>query len=256
MKLVRLLLFMLFPLQGFAQAIIKEVKEQDPLRTTTYSFPKVILPNKAIATKINNDLMHDFLDIEPGKVKKSIFEKVWGANGTIPSLIDVGYKTIRNTSKLLCMELYGEGCGAYCEGFTHYYTYDLTTGARLKLEQILSVAGQKLVLDSVKARKANEIRNHIAAIKDSLTNPSVLNRQDDKEYYTEALDMYEACQTSTYEPELPYMKFYVTDKELHVILERCSAHVNRALDELYEFDFVFDLKKIDVMLTKEFKTRL
>lgn len=256
MKLVRLLLLVLFPLQGFAQAIIKEIEEQDPRRTTTYSFPKVILPTKTIATKINNDLIHDFLDIEPGKVKKSIFENVWGANETIPSLIDVTYKTVRNTSKLLCLELSGEGCGAYCENFTRYYTYDLTTGARLKLEQILTAAGQKLVLDSVKSGKANEIRRHIVAIKDSLTKPSMLSRQDDKEYYTEALDMYEACLTDTYEPELQHMRFYVTDNELHVILERCSAHVNRALDDLYEFDFVFDLKKMEAVFSKEFSTKL
>lgn len=258
MKLFKLLILLLLPLHSWEQATIKEIKQQNPRRTSTYSFPKVILQNKAIANKINNDLVEDVLDIEPGKVKKSIFEKVWGASGTIPSLIDVSYDVKLNSTQLLCLAISGEGCGAYCENFTHYYTYYLKTGARIKLEDILTATGQKFVLDSMKSGKEAEIADQIASIKDSLKVERILSKPDEKQWYEEALEMYGYCLTHTnkYEPELEFMKYYFIEKKMHVIMERCSPHALRAVDDLDDFEFIFEMDKMKPFFTPEFNTKL
>lgn len=200
-------------------------------------------------------MIRDFLDIEPTKVKKSIFENVRGDKDNISRLEGIEYKVILNSPRLLCLSLSADGCGAYCEYFTNYYSYDLKTGIRIKLSDILTIDGQKFVLDSMKAGKNTEITNHIALIRDSLKSERILSNAEDKEWYEQAQEMYDYCLQNSreYEPQLEYMKFYITEGELHVISERCSSHALRAVDELDEFRFVFEWKRMERFFTPEFR---
>ena len=48
---------------------------------------------------------------------------------------------------------------------------------------------------------------------------------------------------------LEYQQFYLTPSYLHVISDRCSAHYNMAVDELWDFKFSFGLENLRSYLT-------
>lgn len=57
--------------------IIKTIKQVNRVSKEIYIYPKVIVLNrKTVSQRINNSLL-DFLEIENGVFKKSIFENVW-----------------------------------------------------------------------------------------------------------------------------------------------------------------------------------
>ena len=243
-------MFFLAPFLSYGQAIIKEIRATDPkYKNLKYSFPLVTVPNnKKISEKINNDLVSDFLDADRNKIKKSIFENVWSSGDRNAIRSDISFEVISNDRNILNISIFAQGCGAYCEGFTTYYTYDLKNGARVKLDTLLNDEGIKLLIDSMNKKKKEMLQLQLKKIKDVLRTPAVQNDSIDRETYNEMESLYSNCLDNEIQ-SLEYQQFYITRSSLHIISDRCSAHYNMAIDDLWSFKFTFRLETLKKYFT-------
>ena len=244
------------PVFSHGQALIKEIRETNPIyKTLEYSFPLVVMPqNKKVADRINNDLVSDFLDADRTKIKKSIFENVWATKEMPnPTLSDISFKVLRNDKNVLNISIFAQGCGAYCEGFTTYFTYDLKNGARVKLDSLFNEEGKKFLIDSMNKRKKEILQLKLKEIIDALETPAIQKDSLERESYKEMESLYTNCLDNEI-GSLEYQQFYITASYLHVISDRCSAHYNMAFDELWNFKFTFRLETLKKYFT-DYATR-
>lgn len=243
-------MFVLAPFLSYGQAIIKEIQATDPkYKTLKYSFPLITVPNnKKISDKINNDLVSDFLEADRNKIKKSIFENVWSSEDRPAIRSDISFEIISNDRNMLNISIFAQGCGAYCEGFTTYYTYDLKNGARVKLDSLFNDEGIKLLIDSMNKKKKEILQLKLEEIKDALRNPAVQKDSIDNESYKEMESLYNDCLDNEIQ-RLEYQQFYITTSYLYIISDRCSAHYNMAIDDLWDFKFTFRLESLKTYFT-------
>ena len=235
---------MLFSSVCYGQAIIKTIKETNPkYKEYNYVFPFVSVPGKKnVANKVNDYLVSDLLDIDRRKVKKSIFEHLWPTKEKpMSGLSDFSYEVLCNTKKFLSLSISAEGCGAYCEHFTSYYLFDFKTGERIKLTDLLSKEGLDQLVDSINIKKKKLLETTIKGMQDSLANQSGQLKDYDRDYLEEALLLYQDCLANQQVSSIEYVKFYITKDMLFTSTGRCSAHVNRALDDIGDFDVEFAL---------------
>lgn len=194
-----------------------------------YIFPHIrIAGNNAVANAINHDLIKDMLDIDPQKVKKSIFENVWATKQQVTILDDISFEYRMHRNKIFSVSFTAEGCGAYCENFSKYYNYDLQTGKRIAFTELLTTAGRQYALDSLTRFKKHQLQNKIIEATNSLPG-------GDSVYYQDMINLYQQCaeDSDTIDPE--YTDYIISDSAFIFITGRCSAHVNRNVDELDEF---------------------
>ena len=237
------LLALLLPVLSYSQVLVKEIKENHPVeKDEIYIFPSVKAKSKSVTTSINNTLVSDFLDIERNKIKKSIFENIWpneeNSNGR---LSDISYEVLQNSKRIFSISISAEGCGAYCEPFTRYYNFDLQTGKLFKPEVLFTPSGQKLLLAAINKQKKELLQQKIRSAKELLSKKGSAIDKDDQEYYQEMIEVYSNCLDTQLYTSLEYIQFSLQEKTLVVFTGRCSAHVNRNVDELGDFEFGFSL---------------
>lgn len=233
------------------QVTIQEVTGQAPLnKNYEYVFPRIVNPaNKVIATQINNVLISDFLRIEPKEVRTSIFEAVWPQEkDAMPGLNDISWMVHTNTSKLLSLAISAEGCGAYCEYFTSYYSFDLKTGKLLALDLLFSKDGLLLLKDSVNMLKKQSLQPVLIRLRKELQDTATMSA-DDMASVKETIELYQDCLDRGGIETVQGHGFYLRDGYLFIRLDRCSAHYNRSLDELGEFEFSFKCADLRQYLT-------
>lgn len=209
-----------------------------------YIFPKFTSKTRPqVAKRINDDLTEEILVIKPGEVKKSIFENVWGDKDVhIPMRSDIAWDIRSNSAKLLSFNMSAEGCGAYCEHFTIGFTYNSKTGNRLSVDSIFGNTGARKLCDSLSKKRSNIINAFIDSVKLNLAKGNL--DEESKARDQEMVEMYESCyglNSSYCADDTEGLNFTVQGRIIIIVMERCSAHVNRALDELYEFNFEIPL---------------
>lgn len=234
---------LLLPVLSYSQVMVKEIKETHPVRKTEeYIFPIVKAKNNTVTNRINNTLCSDFLDVDRSKIKKSIFENIWpGGENNYGLLSEISYEVLHNSKRIFSISISAEGCGAYCEPFTRYYNFDLQTGKQFKLEELLTATGKKLLIDAMNKQKKELLQQKISSAKEILRKKGSAVDEEDKAYYEEMIDVYTNCLEGQLYTSLKYIQFSLQEKTLVVFTERCSAHVNRNVDELGDFEFGFSL---------------
>lgn len=242
MRKMFLFFTLLLPFLVAGQVTVKEIKETHPVEETgEYIFPFIKAKSSAVSNLINNILCSDFLDVDRAKIKKSIFENVWpGEENPVGRLHDISYEVLQNSNRIFSISISAEGCGAYCEGFTRYYNFDLQTGKQFLLEDLLTADGKKLLLESINKQKKETLEHKVRSAKETLRKKGSSLSEEDKEYYKEMIDVYNNCLERTYS-SFEYAQFSLQQKTLVVFTGRCSAHVNQNVDELGDFEFGFSL---------------
>ncbi len=233
---------LLLPLLASSQVIVKEIKEMHPVRKTEeYVFPLIKAKSSTISDRINNTLCSDFLDVDRRKIKKSIFENIWpGGENNYGLLSDISFEVLQNSNRIFGISISAEGCGAYCEEFTRYYNFDLQTGKQFFLEDLLTADGKKLLLESINKQKKETLEHKIRLAKETLRRKGSSLSEEDKEYYEEMIEVYSNC-LERKQSSFEYAQFSLQQKTLAVFTGRCSAHVNRNVDELGDFEFGFSI---------------
>ncbi|MFZ1617633.1 MAG: hypothetical protein WAT41_09825 [Flavobacteriales bacterium] len=200
-----------------------------------FTFPHVtILGQPKLAARINRDLCIDLLEVDPDTAHGSIFQLAWGESSqVIPQRLNsLTWSTNMPLPQVLTVMFTGESCGAYCEGFTIHYNYDLRDGHRLRFDTLFTEDGAHAVDDMLRKIWRAQVEARIELVQDSseVTGLSA----DNRERWQEESDMYRECLLERKE-QRPYVQdFEPLTKELRVHIARCSAHYNRALDDLNE----------------------
>ena len=200
-----------------------------------FTFPHFILPGRPqVAARIERDLCISLLEIDPDTAKGSIFQMVWGdPEGQVPQRLNsLTWSSNEPLPEVVSVMFSGEGCGAYCEEFTIHYAYDLRDGHRLSFDSLFTKNGIVAVDDTLRKIWQAQVEERIEMIQDSseVTGLSAVNR----ERWQDESDLYRECLLERRE-QRPYVSdFEPLTSELRVHIARCSAHYNRALDDLNE----------------------
>jgi hypothetical protein len=228
------------------QVSVKTIKETNPkFKDRNNTFPLVEIANDSkIAGDINEYLQKDFLDVNDSfGPQRNIFERINPGNNDEdphPTLSDITFETKCNKNRLLSLAISANGCGAYCEDFTSYYTFDIKNGNRLWLDTLIKPEFKQILLDTINALKKSLLAKKIAWINDTLKTEEPWKSEDDPAYYTDMRRLYQDC-IQDEKKDFGFVKFYLCQDQFYVELDRCSAHVNRNLDELDAFGFYFSV---------------
>ena len=218
-----------------------------------FTFPHVTAPGRTeLAQRINRDACIGLLEIDPDTAKGSIFQLAWGepARGLSQRLNSLTWNSGQPLPELLTLSFSGEGCGAYCEGFTVHYNYDLRDGQRLKFDSLFTVKGRTAVDDTLRKHWQAVVKRQIRSIQDSLDVAGV--SADNRARWEDALNMYRQCLL-----ERTDQRPYVADleprgQELRVYIARCSAHSDQDMDDLGEVNIDLSYEWLGPYLRPEF----
>lgn len=251
MKTNKLLLFVLIAFQtAIAQRQELTVRDLTPKHQEN-TFPVVSNPaNPRVAENINTFLQLSYLEQLPGTFKKHPFENVATDRST---RFEDSHSTIeffrweKKTTpvNVLSLSIECEYTGAYSEDDIIYKNFDTRTGhlitlsSLIKKEQLKTFT--KLLNDNVKQR----VTDFLSTVTKELTTLDSIKDQEEFVRHSEQLVMYNSCIEDNDEYELEYYNFYFLKDSLHIIRERCSDHVNRAIDDLYEIEMSFSFGEMN-----------
>ncbi len=113
-------------------------------RPERYTWPVILMPGRyAIARRINEDLFmwgEGYVDADTAGAH--FFDGVWGdSTGRMIQMWPPEWHWTRPVENLLVMEVTAEWCGAYCEGSTEHYHYDLRDGSRVRFDSLFTAEG-------------------------------------------------------------------------------------------------------------------
>lgn len=214
--------------------LVNEVRATRPWEPReAYAFPRIVMPERpAVAHRINRHLCGELLEVDPDSAGNALFGNVWGdsAGTWLPRLNYLSWSTAHPCPEVLDVLIEGEACGAYCEGFSSHYVYDLREGRVLTFDSLFTAAGAMAVNDSLYRRWVRMLGDHIAATLDGMSVEGV--GTDDLERSRAMLEMYRYCMEQRPEGE-PYVTDIVPFAGgIGFFIARCASHVDQALDEL------------------------
>jgi hypothetical protein len=196
-------------------AIINTIKQTNPKSKEVYIFPKVVLPKKKIASKkINNSLL-EFLGVENGEYKKSIFEHVWERNNENFNWVyhDLNFKAVGNTNKILAINFWAT-FGKHNTENTEHYLFNNKTGSSIILNALIAESKKKALAKLLYNKKDSIIKSFFLSVKDSLELHTKLGDDANIKKDLYQLDVYDRCLERYEENEvsLEYIDFYYEKK--------------------------------------------
>ena len=210
-------------------------------KDSTIIYPVVVAKNAAISKKINNEIR----DVVFGDYdsKQSLVANL--KNQTREGLINLSYEISFNKNDLLSFRIYYEGCGAYCSSYYEYLNFDLKTGRRISIADIISphkLETFKSLVATDKTRSLNEYKK------------VQLEAYNKKEIDSTNYDWIMEQVDSNCINVIDINNFALTNRDLE-IFDGCEfPHVIRALQPIYHLQF--PLKKIQGYLNPKMKSRL
>lgn len=208
-----------------------------------YRLPLLKGEDKNVANRINSHFISDFLRIEYGSEKVSVFENVWGSvDEPYPSMSEITYSAHLINDKIFCLTFDTYWCGAYCEGYTESYSYDLSTGSFIELDALIDENSKALVLSYFSMVKRNRILNHINEVRFDLEygTPS----ENDRRQNENALRMYQECLEYSDYSSFEYFDYSFHRDSVFLRSSRCSNHADRPFDDIWDFKYKFKLSEI------------
>lgn len=244
--------FVFFAFVSFGQqARIQTLKRRNPITKEIYVFPKVVTASFESTKKMNNAMRETVLSIPANVTDTNLFDSVWRTEARPGSVSDLSFHVSEFNSKLISLSISGQGCGAYCEPFTYYFTFNARTGNRLTLDSLFTPAGIEKLIHNLNYNRRKKLGNKLKQLSGSLHRRGVKNNQDEKNRILEQKHLYSECLSKTVD------KAYVSEIEflskagaITVYTNRCSAHYNMTLDDLWTFQYHVELKDYAKLLTQ------
>jgi hypothetical protein len=253
MKFRILFFFLLAACISFAQSPrVLTIKKANPISKEIYVFPKVIVPNSSLASqKINNKLRDYVLGVSDDVKDTNIFDSVWRTTYRMENISDLSFKVSEVNASIISLTISGQGCGAYCEAFNYYFTFNTQTGNQLTLDSLFTREGLKTFVKVLNENKKQRLNKKLKEINHSLTLANVKTDTIEKERLFEMLSMYTDCLTKTIDIEfMSDIQFLIKKGKITVYSDRCSAHYNMAYDDLWTFVYSTDLKNLKKLLNR------
>jgi hypothetical protein len=192
-----------------------------------YTFPLVRMPDDAsTALRINRDLQLELLSVDPDTSEGRWFDLVWGdsAGQVYPPLSSISWSWSRPVQGVLSVEFSAEACGAYCEGFTNHYAYDVKYGRRIRYEELFMDSGATHIAEVLDHRWREIVGEHITILE-----ADIAGDQDDTE---DRVQLYRSCldERTVNSPHVEDME--VLSGAIRFTIARCSSHAELGMDEL------------------------
>ena len=215
-----------------------------------------------VAKKINDYLYIDIArTIAPAKVSDGI-KRYLGKDDNDPmaGVSSLNYKVLLNNGKLFTVQTEGESCGAYCEEFDNSYSFDVTTGRHITLQDLFTEDGLQSLRNKVYAARVATMQQAMKRLQKEAAKPKKKNQQKDEfeADLDETILLYETCITenaATHKDEVSsgdtheLAYFSIDAKGLTFTHERCSNHAMRALDLIDEFHNHYTFQSLTKNLT-------
>lgn len=233
------------------------IKNLNPA-TEDYIFPEVFsTPDTKIGEKINIFLHLHYLQHLPGIYKKNPFEKVtYDSTQNNNSYVFYGWTKEETPINILSLSLNSEFSGAYIEGYESHHNFDARNGNSILLSDILQTNQQLKLAQLINQKVKTEINLFLSETRKNLQITDSTKQRELFERYKEQIILYEDCLTDFTEYQLGDFNFYFTQNQLHILRGRCSSHVNRAIDDLYEFDIPLEYSSLKEYLSDYGKSLL
>jgi hypothetical protein len=238
MRLSFLFIYLFASLVSYGQLVkIESIKRANPITKEIYIFPKVIISNSLLATqKVNKKLRETVLGILEETLDSNIFDSIWRTSYRMENISNLSFKVDELSSSLISLSISGEGCGAYCEAFNYYFTFNSKTGNQLTLDSLFTSQGLITFVNTLNYNKRRKLKTKLKQINQSLTSANAKTDPAEKERYSEMLSMYTECLLKKVDiAYINYIQFIIQSGTLIVYTNRCSAHYNMAYDELWTF---------------------
>lgn len=204
-------LLLTFGLTSFGQKIsvdtlfIPRIEKFSNVQNQKLKFPIIRTGNPQIDNLINTDIKNRFTNNEYPDLSTDSTLIKW-ADGIIYLDFQVPY--IKNG--LISLSISAEGCGAYCTGWTDYFTYNYVTGKYVTIDHIINTTGK--FRNRVIADRKKQYEQQKKELKEMLIDK---NAELDEDTYKWALEQYENC-----EKEFTFGSFTLHFDHLEII-EKC-----------------------------------
>ena len=99
----------------------------------TIIYPIVVTNNKRVDSLINSQIKNEVFS--PGDEKQSINKTL--VENINDGLINLSYRVSYKKNGLLSFSIFSEGCGAYCSSWETYFNFDLKTGKKLSITDLI-----------------------------------------------------------------------------------------------------------------------
>lgn len=219
--------------------------------------PFVVAPDARLAENINDQLYIDLFQAPaPARPGKFLSE----ADGiVITGLAHLNFAVARNDDHILALAYDGEACGAYCEGYQDYVNFDLGSGRKIALDDLITQRGQRTIMRKMRELQRDMYRDSVAALTKQFNEeqgkPDALDlgTQDrltlNKDCLNQALDALTALDKTKEPVKLGDYHFSLAAEQFTIPLGRCSNHAMRALDDVGDIDFVLSYADLKPHLT-------
>lgn len=242
-------LFVIIRFISYGQYFKIDLYEETHSSGEVYTFPILKLAsNPSIARKINEQLQKAELSAVIDPVKKGAFKEIWphGANG-IGGTSEYSFVVIDNNARFITISFSGQGCGAYCEGFTTRYNFNSKTGADIRAPDLFTVSGKSFVGQFITSTRNKLITDIIKELKTRQKSGSA----EEKQYAADAIEMYTTCRRSEdIAAALEYESLQLDEQKIFFYSDRCSNHALAALDEIGEFVYELPISDFTLCLSR------
>ncbi|MGI3450337.1 hypothetical protein ACRQQF_13550 [Citrobacter arsenatis] len=171
-----------------------------------------------VAKRINDYIFASFINQLPGNNPQTTVNQF--ANSEMNPTANLDYTVEYRDANVLTLNMFVEGCGAYCESYNVPISFDLASGAAITLNDLFSRSTMAELNTRIRKDIRSQIDTYVAAHKEGA----------DSGY----AEFYASC--ATYTDGLYYIdKFSLQKDHLAFLNGRCSNHANRAGDELGDF---------------------
>ena len=211
----------------------------------TNQFPYVLLPDKAIQEKVNNYLHVSYLETVADSSKNPFYktsnQKTFYQNSAYFDDVSL----LKSNLPLFTISFFVEYCGAYCEGSNEKLSFDISNGNLITSKELIAENKRNDLVTTLNKNIETQIAEFVAEI----PNLKTIKDQDTKIMFKEQLDLYENCLGDINIYNLDSYKMYFRNDSVIFERDRCSAHVNRAIDDLGNFEIKFSKKQITPYLS-------
>ncbi|AZN36612.1 hypothetical protein [Iodobacter ciconiae] len=248
------------PLQLESRTMTSNTLKQAPAYTSAPAEGAITMPYVAggsdVASRINDALYLAVIGIATPLKSGKTFPLTEGS-GELNGMASLDFNVQRNDGRILSLDIEAEGCGAYCEAYVRSYSFDAATGRALSAIDLFTPGGLSVVAKEVLVERKRSYSEEIKSLK---RQQAELKRKkakaDDLADIDERIDFNKRClerekenqQSSPQQDVLSYARFSLPQNKAVFTTGRCSAHVNRALDDVGDISLAILPKDLTALL--------
>lgn len=262
--LMLLLLFIVAGTCAAAPLTVESLHYQDPATngdaaaTGQITMPFVRGGGDGVAAAINEQLFQGQFNVPAPVLSGGHFTLIEGAD--IPGRVSQAFTVSRNDDRILSIAFDNEGCGAYCESYTVYYSFDVKTGKKLDPEAVFTADGLRNLRLQLHRSLRAEYLKQLAALRQQLKEAHRNRQAADASDLQERIELNSGCvgegQHTDRTPRVTeavrgfgYDKYEFGAMVFRLTRGRCSNHAMRALDDVGDYTLELPYAALSAYLT-------